>query len=120
MPIFRRSLTEQHARTAMAEGEFAAEVRNSRECVAIVLTQDWCPQWTAMRQWFSENGGAGEPEIDVWELEYNREPYGGEFMHFKERELGNDLIPYVRYYRNGVLVGESNYVSRDQFISRFS
>ena len=40
-------------------------------------------------------------------------------MNLKEKTWGNYSIPYVRYYRDGDLVNESNFVSRRGFLKRF-
>ncbi len=120
MKIQRRQLTESEAKSAITAGEFEESVRGSGANVAVILTQDWCPQWTGMSRWLDGDETAGaDLEIDVYELEYNTVGYGDEFMRFKETVFGNALIPYVRYYRNGELVGESNYVSPKKFLSYF-
>lgn len=120
--ITRRQLNESEARSAISSGEFSEAVRTSKQNVAVVLTQDWCPQWTSMKHYLEqleESDHGDTPDIDVYELEYNRVSYGSEFMRFKETVLGNSLIPYVRYYHDGALVGESNYVGKDGFLSHF-
>jgi len=45
-------------------------------------------------------------------------PWFEAFMEFKENIFNNREIPYVRYYKNGKLTGESNYVSLEGFVSR--
>ena len=119
--IYQKPLEEADALAAVSTGEFPVSLRISRDCVAIVLTQDWCPQWTDLKSWLdSESAASSEFEIDVYWLEYNRVSYGDKFMRFKESVLGNSLIPYVRYYLKGDLVGESNYVSGSRFLEFFS
>jgi hypothetical protein len=121
--ITRRQLNEGEARHAIDHGDFAESVRSSKGHVAVVLTQDWCPQWTSMKRWLEDleqSESADIPEIDVYELEYNRVGYGSEFMRFKETTFGNPLIPYVRYYRDGRFVADSNYVSKERFLSSFT
>ncbi|OHD65862.1 MAG: hypothetical protein A2176_03360 [Spirochaetes bacterium RBG_13_51_14] len=79
------------------------------------MTQDWCPLWTAMKSWiYSLEEGCG-----LYELIYNRVEYFNEFRRFKESKWGNGLIPYIRYYVDGKLVRESNYVTKDQFVNNF-
>ena len=122
--IHRKTLTEGDARYAMSNGDFPQSVAASRDFVAVILTQSWCPDWTWMRDWLDRQGSGGqadpeEMEIDVYELEYNRVDYFEEFRHFKERTFANDLIPYVRYYVRGRFVGDSNQVSAKAFYSRF-
>jgi hypothetical protein len=52
-------------------------------------------------------------------LVYDEEDFYEPFMAWKEDVLGNRSVPYVRYYRGGVLVAESNYVSKDGFVANF-
>jgi hypothetical protein len=109
-----RTLDAKACADAMAHGEFSAELRGSAPAVAIVLTQSWCPQWVWMKRWLDAAGD--EPGVDIYWLEYDREAFFDEFRTFKEEVLGNDQVPYVRYYRNGVLVRQSNYIDRGGFL----
>ncbi len=120
--IHRKQLTEEQIHAAMSDGEFPKEVRHSGPDVAVVLTQDWCPEWKIMKMWLRSLEKRNRPEdidIEIYELEYNRLDSRDEFVEFKEDVLGNSFVPYVRYYRNGNLIDESNYVKRDSFLSRF-
>jgi hypothetical protein len=115
-------ITREQAMATIERGELPDEVIGSDENVAAVLTQDWCPQWTAMERWI---GGLNESEsapsitVDIYILLYNREDYFREFLRFKENVWKNRAIPYVRYYRRGRLISESNYVSRESFLEVF-
>jgi hypothetical protein len=40
------------------------------------------------------------------------------FMEFKENHFGNLEIPYIRYYRDGVFVRDSNFVTLQGFLAR--
>ncbi len=51
-------------------------------------------------------------------VEYDRESFFEDFMEFKENVFGNRSVPYVRYYRDGELIAESNYISRQGFLSK--
>ena len=120
--IVRREITEEQARAAIEAGEFSAELINSSKFVALILTQDWCPQWSSMLGWLKACVKKGKPDgvdIDVHELIYNNTPLEREFIRFKENELNNYEIPYVRYYVDGSFIGDSNYVSRAEFVKRF-
>ena len=106
----------------MRDGDFGEDVRKGRRYVAVILTQDWCPQWPAMQRWMANLTDKGKPEdmeIDVYDIEYNRISFADEFMRFKETVLGNQLIPYVRYYVDGELVNETNFAMRDAFLKAF-
>jgi hypothetical protein len=118
--IRRLELSREQAAFAMRRGEFDESVRGASPLVAVVLTQDWCGQWTAMDGYLEEmRGRYPELELTVFQLEYNRVDYFQDFLRFKEQVLGNAIIPYVRYYKNGRLIGQSNYVSERQFLAFF-
>lgn len=107
-----RIITREQALTAVECGEFGSDVAASEQRVAVVMTQDWCPQWAAMRQWLYTL----EIDAGLYELVYNKTDFFDEFRIFKETKWNNELIPYVRYYRRGKLSAESNYVSQDRFL----
>lgn len=120
--IHRRALTEAEATHAMRHGEFAAELLLSAPNIAVVLSQDWCGQWAGMKRYLQQLADSprpGDPEVWALELEYNRVAYFHEFLRHKEEVWGNDQVPYVRYYRGGDLVGESNFVSQEGFLAFF-
>ena len=120
--IERKVISEDQARKAIEAGDFDESITKAGDLVAIVLTQGWCPQWVALNKWLGKaekKAALDDPDIVVFELIYSGKPYGNEFMQFKEDVLGNDLVPYVRYYRNGELIAESNFVSRDRFFANF-
>ena len=95
-------------------GEFPEAIRKASDLVAIIMTQDWCPQWDYMQDWISLlNDREG---LSIYLIIYNQEPYFQEFMNFKETVFNNLMVPYVRYYRDGALIRESNYVSKDLFL----
>lgn len=105
-----RLITQEQALTAVTQSEFGDDIVRSAECVAVVLTQSWCPQWHAMKRFVTDFAGA-----DVYCLEYDRVDYFEAFREFKERVLGNEQIPYIRYYCRGSLITESNAVSEETF-----
>ncbi len=120
MNIFE--ITEAQARQAMAEDEFGEDVRASSPMTAVILTQGWCPQWVMMNGWLKSAGRKDTDdglELDVHILVYDRVPYSGEFTRFKEQVFGNNQIPYVRYYKNGTLIDETNYLSKKHFLAVF-
>lgn len=104
------AISKDQALEAVRQGEFGNEIINSSGRVAVILTQSWCPQWHAMKSFVLDFSGAA-----IWLLEYDLTDYFDMFRQFKERVLGNDLIPYIRYYADGVLIAESNAVSEQTF-----
>lgn len=114
-------LPNDAALAAIREGEFPSTIIG-RPHVAIVMTQNWCPDWLRMRSWLKRMEKAGEPagfDLDVYVLIYNKTDYFTEFLHHKENSFGNSVIPYVRYYAVGTYLGDSNQLSRDQFLATF-
>ncbi len=120
--IEKRSLTRQQAEHAMEHGEFDADVICAAANVAVVLSQDWCAQYSALSGSLDDLAARPDPthpSVTVFELLYNRVDYFEAFKRFKETTWRNRAIPYVRYYRHGRLVGESNYVSAERFLDFF-
>ncbi|MBP7738656.1 MAG: hypothetical protein KA369_21960 [Spirochaetes bacterium] len=107
-----RIITREQAMTAIECGDFGSDVTASSRKVAVLMTQDWCPQWADMKKWFYSL----EADCDLYELIYNKVDFFNEFRNFKERTWKNGLIPYIRYYNGGKLVAESNHVSKEEFM----
>ena len=116
--VRKEKVTEEQAMYAIQLGDFPEELRKSQENVAAVMTQDWCPQWGMMSAWI-DTLKENDLLLDIYVLLYNKESYFEEFLRFKETTWRNNLVPYVRYYSNGELVGESNYVSQTDFLKTF-
>lgn len=110
--MMHNQITREQAFHAIETGEFGADIIASNERVAVLLTQDWCSQWASMKNWIYSL----DRDFCLYELVYNRVPYFNEFRIFKETRWKNGQIPYVRYYRGGKLVGESNYVPQEEFL----
>jgi len=115
-----RKLTEAECRAAMETGEFDTALV-AGPAAAIILTQSWCPQWTAMKAYLPRLEAA-LGDVPLYYVEYDVERWEqlkhNEFMAFKENTFRNREIPYVRYYLNGVFSRDSNYISMDGFKSR--
>ena len=108
-----KKLTEAECRAAIAQGDFSAAIVGAAPTVVLVLTQSWCPQWTRMQPWLEELDS--EQGVAAYFVEYDREPFFDDFRAFKESVYGNGEVPYFRYYREGALVKESNYLDRNSF-----
>ena len=100
--INRHEITSEQALNAIENGEFGRDVL-SGEYVIIVMTQDWCPQWVSMNRWIY--GLETDKNIEIYELVYNKTDYSSAFMEFKEKTLGNSLIPYLRIYKYAKAAG---------------
>ena len=115
-----RKLTEAECRAAMESGDFDAALV-SCSAAAIILTQSWCPQWTAMKNYLPQVEAALE-DVGLFYIEYDIADWESldreAFMRFKENTFNNREIPYVRYYKNGVFSRDGNYISLEGFKSR--
>ena len=110
-------LTDTQAELIMTTSRIPEEILSSSEKVAVIATQDWCPQWLFMKSWLKSIEDEG---IKAFYICYNRKPYFQSFMEMKENHWENDLVPYVRYYKKGELIDESNYVSKLSFLANFN
>ncbi|MCP4160513.1 MAG: hypothetical protein GY760_10600 [Deltaproteobacteria bacterium] len=109
-------ITDEQAKEIIEKKEIQNEIISSGEKVAVIFTQDWCPQWKHMATWLDSTE---DKDMKTFYLAYNNKSYYEEFMDFKESVLLNDLVPYVRYYLNGKFVCDSNFVSEELFLSNF-
>lgn len=109
----RQLLIREQALYAVNNGEFDLDIVTSKPKVVVIMTQDWCPQWTYMRNWVYDV--QTQEDIDVYELIYNKVDYYNEFMSFKESKWKNYEIPYLRFYKDGKLFKESNYLGKQDF-----
>lgn len=110
-----RQLSQDAVDYVIDHGEFDSSVTSAARHVAIVLTQGWCPQWVAMRHYLEK----ADDNVTVFYLVYDKNPRFHDFLRVKEEQFGNSLIPYVRYYIDGALVGRSNFVGKGDFLGRF-
>ncbi len=93
------------------QGEIPEHLRRSADQVAVVWTQDWCPQWTDMKRYLPEL----QEDVRVFVLEYNRHPDFEKILEFKEEVWENREIPYIRYYRGGELKARYNWLPKNTF-----
>jgi len=115
-----RVLTEIECKNAMEKGEFELpELAAVSDMGAVILTQSWCPQWKAMKNYLPE----AKKRLDVLKIfyiEYDQLPFFEEFMSFKENTLKNREIPFVLYYKDGKCSSTSNYLSMEGFLQRLA
>ena len=111
-----RKLSREDCLGMMERGELGLSVLGAAERVAVVLTQSWCPQWAWMRSYLEAM--PPDPAREVFWVEYDLEDFFEPFRRFKEEVLGNGEVPYVRYYRKGELVAQSNFIDAGGFARR--
>ncbi len=111
-----KQISELQAREFIRNGEFGREIIDSKPKVAVVLSQSWCPQWAALKQWIGE---IQDPDVAIWFFIYDKSDIFEQFLEFKEKTLGNYEIPYIRYYHVGKLLNATNYVNKERFLKTF-
>ena len=88
-----KKLTDDQMDSFLKNKEFGADVIEAAPNTAVVLTQDWCPQWTAMKRYLSE---IPESEAAVFFIEYNREPRGNNRIDFTG-PVGNRFFGFENF-----------------------
>ena len=106
-----RTLTQEQLDALLSEGEFPESVRLAAPKVVVVMTQDWCGQWSTLAAYLPDFAG----EAAIFTVEYNLLPDFERIMSFKEDVLNNQQVPYLRFYRDGKLVRQSNWLPRASF-----
>ena len=113
-----QQMSDDDARYVIEHKEFSKDILNAGKYVAVVPTQSWCHQWHDMRVWLQKPSAAGT-DVAVFYYEYDTTDLFDPFREFKESHWQNDQVPYVRYYRDGVCVQQSNYCSEADFYGNF-
>lgn len=109
-------LKDEDLHFAMKNGEFAPEIRNKAQTSIVILTQGWCSQWQSLLSAIQKTESISN--VPIFFVEYDKISFFESFMEFKETHFSNNSVPYVRYYRDGKLINESNYVSIEAFIRK--
>ncbi len=103
-------LTDKQIDYLLENGEFSDDVIKSANKVAVILTQNWCPQWIHMKSYAKKMKDA-----KIYYIEYNKAEVTDKLMPFKEETFKNDLIPYVRFYKDEVCFQDTNYIPKSEF-----
>ncbi len=109
-----QKLTPEQLLQTIQNGEFDTQLLCAKEYTVVLMSQSWCPQFLMVRRMIEKL-----PEMEsvqVLETVYDKDPAGKEFMTFKEAVFQNHLIPYLRFYKNGALRKETNYISKGAFL----
>jgi hypothetical protein len=103
---------------AIRNKEFNSRIISSNKKVIVILSQDWCSQWSFMERYLKEmkDSEIKTDDYSFYIFIYNKSVHYDEFLNMKENDWSNREIPYLRYYQNGKLVKESNYVGKDTII----
>lgn len=112
-------LSDSQAMYTIKNRDFPDEILKSNNRVAVVVSQSWCPQWIAMKGYLKKVTEQNR-DIDIYILEYDKKVWFNDFMSMKEIYWKNLEVPYIRFYIDGLLVNESNFISRSAFVEKLS
>lgn len=107
-------LTEDELMQTIKEGEFPTSLLVKTEKTVIMMSQSWCPQFLIMRSMIKNL--PQNQDLTVYLTVYDKKSYGKKVQKFKEDIFNNHLIPYLRFYKNGALYKETNYISKGAFL----
>ena len=112
-----REFTDEECLEIVRLADIPESIRRSSDRLATVFTQSWCGDWRWMRRYIMR---IDDPRVEVLYVEYDTKPFFDEMKSTKEHEFKNGTIPYIRFYRGGELVNESNLIwSKRKFLKRF-
>ena len=78
------SLSDDDCLYAIERKEFSEAIVNAGENVAVVMSQDWCPQWLQMNRFLNDEVNNQTVEITVFIVEYNKRSFFNNFMKIKD------------------------------------
>lgn len=99
--------------------ELPESIKNSSENVLMIFTQDWCGDWHGLNRELLANEQTSSIDITIFVCMYNQSGLYESFMKFKETVWKNALIPYLRYYKNGTFIKDSNHLPFQRLVRVF-
>jgi len=114
------TMNDSNIRYILEHEEIEDAIINSAENVLIVFTEHWCPDWKDMDKDLMDNHKTDELDIEAYTAIYNRSLLFEPFREFKESVWNSHFVPYIRFYKNGVILWETGHLSFSDIVSRFT
>ncbi len=114
-----QNMTDQEMLETAQNGEIPASLLAKSKNVIAIFTQDWCPDWHRTEKDFKSHQDYSE-DILVYIAIYNTSIYSEQVMAFKEDVWKNGLIPYIRCYKNGTFLKDSNAMAFERIVKAFN
>lgn len=114
-----KTIDDNEMKYIMENKEISNDIKNTSEKVLAIFTQDWCGDWKGLNRELVANEQNNDVDLTVFICKYNESPLYEEFMSFKEKEWKNDLIPYLRYYKNGNFIKDTNHLPFQRIMNVF-
>lgn len=113
------NMTDEQMLETVENKELPQSLLSKSKNVIAVFTQDWCPDWHGVEKDLKKNENYSD-DIVVYVAIYNTSKHSESIMNFKETVWNNALIPYIRCYKDGVLVKESNAMAFERIVRAFN
>ncbi|WP_295158946.1 hypothetical protein [uncultured Brachyspira sp.] len=117
MLIFK-DIDDKEMQNIIDTKEVSDNIKKDAENVLAVFTQDWCGDWNNLKRELDANKD-NSIDITIFICMYNQSPLYEPFMNFKETVWNNGLIPYLRYYKNGSFIKDTNHLPFQRLIKAF-
>lgn len=114
-----KTIDEKEMQIIIDTKEVSDNIKNASENVLAIFTQDWCGDWKGLERELNANENNSDIDITIFICMYNQTSLYEPFMNFKETVWKNALIPYLRYYKNGSFVKDTNHLPFQRLIKAF-
>ncbi|MEI0602686.1 hypothetical protein R4K55_00565 [Brachyspira alvinipulli] len=114
-----KDIDEKEMQYIIDNNEVSDNIKKASENVLAIFTQDWCGDWKGLERELKANEEKSPIDITIFICMYNQSPLYEPFMNFKETVWNNGLIPYLRYYKNGSFVKDTNHLPFQRLIKAF-
>ena len=114
-----KTIDEKEMQNIIGTKEVSDDIKKSAENVIAIFTQDWCGDWKGLDRELKANEEKSPIDITIYICMYNQTSLYEPFMNFKETVWNNGLIPYLRYYKNGSFVKDTNHLPFQRLIKAF-
>ncbi len=94
--------------------ELPSAICKASPIVVVVFTQGWCPDWHRAKVWLEQVMPTAEG-VSVFVSIYDEVDAFEQLRSFKEQHWKNPIIPYFRFYKDGLLQETYNIISERKF-----
>ena len=115
-----KTIDDNEMKYIMENKEVSNDIKNTSEKVLAIFTQDWCGDWKGLNRELNANEQNSDIDLTVFICTYNESSLYEDFMNFKENEWKNELIPYLRYYKNGSFIKDTNHLPFQRIMNVFN
>lgn len=115
-----KHMTDDDLQYIIGNKDISEEIKKYSENVLTIFTQDWCKDWEMLNREIEKNLNTTQYDITIFLSAYNHSKHFDNFRDFKETHWANNFIPYLRYYKNGELIKETNQLPLMRVLKTFN